>query len=149
MPRVSVRVWRRLDERNCHVSLGVPCAVLVLAALAPAAVRSQQTYEIVGTGPVRNDGQPTGRLLASADGSLRGSTWDGIGPFSKGSLFALTPDGGGGFTGETLHGFSGPDGKKPTQGLVHGSDGLYYGTTSDGGRGGLGVIWTLGIHPGA
>ena len=119
----------------------VPCALLLAILLAPLA--GGQTYEVVGTNPLRNWGQPAGRLLAAADGSLTGATSNGGSFFFRGSLFALTPDGGGGFTADELHSFSGPDGSGPLTGLLRASDGLIYGATSGGGRTGAGTIFVV------
>ena len=77
-------------------------------------------------------GSPYAGLAESADGTLYGAT-AGDGLWGQGSVFSLTPDGGGGFTFSTLHSFTaGTDGANPEAALVLASDGNLYGTTLDG-----------------
>jgi uncharacterized repeat protein (TIGR03803 family) len=71
-------------------------------------------------------------LVMDAHGNLFGVTESG-GPSLDGTVFALTPDGNGGWTETTLHNFSGPDGRGPTGNLIVDSAGRIYGTTSSGG----------------
>ncbi|MGA2540499.1 MAG: choice-of-anchor tandem repeat GloVer-containing protein [Verrucomicrobiota bacterium] len=48
----------------------------------------------------------------------------------------------------TLYSFTGgSDGANPDAGLVQGSDGSFYGTTSGGGQGGAGTVFRLTILP--
>jgi uncharacterized repeat protein (TIGR03803 family) len=47
----------------------------------------------------------------------------------------------------TLHSFNFADGADPQAGLVQGSDGYFYGTTSDGGtNGGYGTVYRISAH---
>jgi uncharacterized repeat protein (TIGR03803 family) len=84
------------------------------------------------TGPDGND--PFGGLIQGSDGNFYGTTVAG-GNFSAcnfygcGTIFKLTPSG----TLTTLHSFAGTDGASPLAGLVQGSDGNFYGTTSAAG----------------
>jgi uncharacterized repeat protein (TIGR03803 family) len=114
-----------------------------MIGLIPAGSARAQIYEVLGTVPPKEGGTPAGRLLALPDGRLLGSTSNGGAFRFRGSIFALSPDGGGGFTFEALHSFSGPDGETPNRGLILASDGRYYGTTSAGGRSGAGTIFSL------
>ena len=83
-------------------------------------------------------GGPVGRLVQATDGNFYGLTTTG-GTGNRGTIFRLTPDG----TLTVLHAFkyhatgtSQPDdGSSPTAGLIQGSDGYLYGTTSGGGGG--------------
>ena len=56
------------------------------------------------------------------------------------TVFRITP--GGVLT--TLHSFQGSDGGLPVAALVQGTDGKFYGTTSEGGTYGLGTIFRMG-----
>jgi len=86
---------------------------------------------------------PAGGLVQGPDGALYGTTFIGpteaTGPFGDGSIFKLTPSGGG-WTLQTLHVFTGGndcappvDGAHPNARLAFGPDGFLYGTTSSGG----------------
>ncbi len=95
------------------------------------------------------EGSPSGGLLQGTDGALYGTTWGnysgclscGGPPRSYGTVFTLNPDG----TGfKTLHAFNSlTDGDGPVAGLIQGTDGALYGTTSAGGAFGAGTIFTL------
>jgi len=82
---------------------------------------------------------PTG-LMEGSDGALYGTTYGG-GTNDVGTVFKLNKDG----TGYTLlRSFTGTgvDGSAP-RGLVEGSDGALYGTTSSGGTGDVGTVFKL------
>ncbi len=91
---------------------------------------------------------PTG-LMQATDGNLYGVTSQGGNNncvFGCGTIFRI------GLTGglTTLHSFSGSDGGKPAGGLVQGTDGSFYGTTSKGGtsnncQGGCGTVFKIGV----
>jgi uncharacterized repeat protein (TIGR03803 family) len=87
-------------------------------------------------------------LLAGSDGNLYGNTWAG-GSDDKGTLFKMNLLG----NLTTLHSFTGPtpdlplgnpaDGAFPAGGLVEGSDGNFYGTTTVGGTATVGTAFKM------
>lgn len=92
-------------------------------------------YSFCPSGGLCADGQaPLSRLIQGSDGNFYGTTVAG-GPNSSGTVFKITPRG----TLTTLYSFCAqplfgcPDGRSPLGGLVKGSDGNFYGTTSEGG----------------
>ena len=96
-----------------------------------------------------NDGKaPLGALVQGSDGDFYGTTANG-GTHNWGTVFKITT--GGLLT--TLHAFGTitngngdgypVDGANPQAGLVQGSDGYLYGTTSYGGAVGLGTVFKL------
>jgi len=100
-----------------------------LAIASPAQLAT--VYSFTGS-----DGEsPVAAVVQGADGNFYGTTYGG-GANSKGTVFKVTP--GGSLT--TLYSFCAQsgcaDGSFPTAGLVQGSDGNFYGTTSTGGGGG-------------
>ncbi len=78
---------------------------------------------------------PWGRLVEGKDGALYGTT---LGDFSSsnlvGTVFKLTKDGNGFAAIERFAGSAFSDGSHPWSGLVEGSDGVLYGTTTYGGN---------------
>jgi uncharacterized repeat protein (TIGR03803 family) len=74
--------------------------------------------------------QPLGGVIFDAAGNLFGTTQDGW-DSSIGTVFELTPTGGGGWTEQVLHNFNG-DGYDPEAGLVMDNAGNLYGTTGGG-----------------
>jgi uncharacterized repeat protein (TIGR03803 family) len=82
---------------------------------------------------------PTGPLMQASDGNFYGTTYGG-GANNFGTVFKMTPAG----AVSVLHSFNfSPDGGRPTSGLVQGSDGTFYGTTSQGGTLGFGTVFSL------
>lgn len=76
---------------------------------------------------------PFASLLMDSAGNLYGTTY-ADGAFGKGSVFKLTPAGGGEWTYATLYDFTGgSDGAHPYTSLVMDSSGKLYGTTYAGG----------------
>ena len=77
---------------------------------------------------------PSAGLIQASDGNLYGTTPQGGTNFGNGTVFKITTSG----TVTTLFSFacSGDSGCRPAAGLVQGSDGNFYGTTSQGGPGG-------------
>jgi uncharacterized repeat protein (TIGR03803 family) len=106
------------------------------------------TLHVFGTG--NGEGfYPIGALVQATDGNFYGTTSEG-GAFANdaGSVFKITPTG----TLTTLHTFDYvgdfANGAYPVAGLVLGTDGNFYGTTSDGGNGneevgGAGTIFKI------
>jgi uncharacterized repeat protein (TIGR03803 family) len=90
---------------------------------------------------------PEGELAGGPDGEFYGAN-STLGPSltGRGTIFRLQPDG----TLAVLHAFSEtadqsyPDGAHPRGGLILGSDGYIYGTTSAGGANGNGTIFRIG-----
>jgi len=84
---------------------------------------------------------PSGGLAPGSDGAFYGLT-DGGGDYGGGVAYRIDPLGG--FT--LLHSFDGPadDGREPYLAtLVEGADGTFYGTTSAGGAGGHGTLFSM------
>lgn len=88
--------------------------------------------------------EPYGTLAAARAGVLFGATR--FGPTEAGTVFALRPptSPGGAWTEAVLYSFTGhSDRGEPLGGVVIGSGGVLYGTTSTGGASGAGTVFSL------
>ncbi len=82
-------------------------------------------------------GCPTAALIQASDGSLYGTTYS-WGASGGGTVFKFDEAG----TLTTLYSFAGgDDGAYPHAGLVQATDGIFYGTTSQGGKSGGGTVF--------
>jgi len=79
-----------------------------------------------------NGSHPLASLLLANDGNFYGTTAFGGSNANNGTVFRITPSG----TFTLLYFFKGSDGSSPMGGLVQGTDGSLYGTTSTGGASG-------------
>jgi uncharacterized protein (TIGR03437 family) len=108
-------------------------AVFVLCATTAIAL-SAQTFTTLHSFDRAEDGEDLyAGLVQATNGNLYGTTWLG-GANNGGTVFEITPSG----TLTTLYNFCSqtncPDGSDLYAGLVQGTDGNFYGTTSAGGR---------------
>jgi uncharacterized repeat protein (TIGR03803 family) len=104
------------------------CGVLILWAMGATALPAQTLTTLVNFNGTDGN-QPNVSLVQGIDGNLYGTTTLG-GTDGDGTVFKMTPTG----TLATLHGFTGGnDGRFPYAGLLLGTDGNFYGTTSGGG----------------
>ena len=87
---------------------------------------------------------PYAALLLDGAGNLYGTTVNG-GAYNYGTVFELTPSGGGRWTEKVLHSFNnnGSDGSEPFDALVLDSAGNLYGTTGLGGTDNAGSVFEL------
>jgi len=114
-------------------------AITILMMLAMAISSPAQFNTLVSfTGP--NGNQPfQENLIQGVDGNLYGTTTYG-GTDNDGTIFKITPGG----TLTTIYNFANtPDGANPYTGLVLGSNGVFYGTTAEGGASGLGTVFSV------
>ncbi len=108
-------------------------AVFVLCATTAIALPAQ-TFTTLHSFDRAVDGEDLyARLVQATNGDFYGTTWLG-GKDNGGAIFEITPSG----TLTTLYNFCSqtncPDGSLLYAGLVQGTDGNFYGTTSAGGR---------------
>lgn len=86
---------------------------------------------------------PSGGLAQGTDGNFYGTTFYGGANNDGGTVFKITPQG----SLTTLYSFCAQavcvDGWHPQAGLVQGSDGNLYGTTSNGGANGGGIVFKI------
>jgi uncharacterized repeat protein (TIGR03803 family) len=90
------------------------------------------------------DGYTPVGLLQADDGNFYGTTEQGGNNncvFGCGTVFKTNSSG----AITTLHAFDSTDGAVPTGGLVQGTDGNFYGTTSQGGASNNGTVFKLGV----
>jgi uncharacterized repeat protein (TIGR03803 family) len=86
---------------------------------------------------------PEGALIRDSAGNLYGTTLLG-GPANAGTVYELMPTGSGAWQEQILYSFTGgKDGRFPSGTLTMDGAGNLYGTTSDGGRGGHGVVFKV------
>ena len=117
------------------------CICAVVSCLAASEVRGQ-SYSVFHAFSGER-GVPYAGLTQGPDGRLYGTTTGG-GLFGRGSVYALTPDGSGGFTFTDLYSFSnGLDGGGPEAGLYLASDGNFYGATFTGGSANFGTLFKI------
>jgi uncharacterized repeat protein (TIGR03803 family) len=87
-------------------------------------------------------GGPAATLTMDAAGNIYGTTTND-GAFGQGSVFKLTPSGGG-FTLTSLHDFTGgSDGGRPFSNVIFDAAGNLYGTTFQGGAAAAGVVFKI------
>ncbi|MHB8218342.1 MAG: choice-of-anchor tandem repeat GloVer-containing protein [Candidatus Sulfotelmatobacter sp.] len=86
-------------------------------------------YSFCAQSNCTDGGTPNAPLVQAANGSFYGETAGGGANFFYGTIFKITSTG----TLTTLHSFDAIDGEAADGGLVQGSDGNFYGTTSSGG----------------
>ena len=96
------------------------------------------------TGPPNDGAFPYPGPVQGSDGNFYGTTYNGGNtncPFGCGIVFRISPSG----SETNLHSFAGPpnDGANPEAGLVQGSDGNFYGTTTLGGTNGEGTVFRI------
>jgi uncharacterized repeat protein (TIGR03803 family) len=91
-----------------------------------------------------NGSIPFAPLVQASDGNFYGTATSGGGTAqTRGTVFVVRTNG-----IVRLHAFTGPDGANPSYaGLVMGTNGSLYGTTSSGGAGGAGTIFALSGFP--
>jgi uncharacterized repeat protein (TIGR03803 family) len=108
------------------------------------------SFTAAATNGTNADGKsPQGKLIQGADGNFYGTTSEG-GAYASGTVFQLTPAGvltslysfgavGGaaGTAGQNM------DGLYPVAGLVQGTDGDFYGGTTNGGLHGIGTLFKV------
>ena len=85
---------------------------------------------------------PIGQLAFDQAGNIYGTTFDYLQFGSLGTVFGLTPSGGG-WTKSAVHRFNGSDGQYPTAGVIFDQSGNLYGTTYYGGANGDGTVYQL------
>ena len=85
---------------------------------------------------------PQGSLIFDAANNLYGTTENG-GIHSDGTVFQLTPNGGGGWTEKVLHSFDGTNGNEPEAGVIMNAAGNLLGTTYMGGANNYGTVFEL------
>jgi uncharacterized repeat protein (TIGR03803 family) len=86
---------------------------------------------------------PEGPVVMDSSGDLYGTTSEGGGTNSGGTVFKLTPSDSG-YTESILHRFAGgDDGSEPFDGVLVGPDGVLYGATAREGQNGTGTIFRL------
>jgi uncharacterized repeat protein (TIGR03803 family) len=91
------------------------------------------------------DGAVPQGVILGTDGNFYGTTGEFGANNGEGTVFVITPTG----RLTTLHTFSGADGGGPRGGLLLGTNGTFYGTTSAGGTHGDGVVFSVatGLGP--
>jgi len=93
----------------------------------------------------KDGASPTHGLVLGTDGNFYGTTDEG-GTHSGGTVFRITPNG----ALTTIHSFCAKtncaDGSYPYAGLVQGTDGSLYGTTTFGGSHGVGSVFTMTLQ---
>jgi uncharacterized repeat protein (TIGR03803 family) len=107
------------------------------------------TESVVYTFLGEDGGEPYARVTIDGSGNLFGTTLNAGNAtvFSSGVVFKITPNG----TNTVLHYFTGgitpaiTDAGYPYAGLLIGSDGFLYGTSSQGGVNGFGTVFKAGI----
>jgi len=86
---------------------------------------------------------PLADLVQGADGNFYGTTYEGGTNGGFGTVFRITTNG----ALTSLYSFGGNDGANPQAGLVQGSDGYLYGTTSAGGTNdNLGTVFKISAN---
>jgi uncharacterized repeat protein (TIGR03803 family) len=136
----AVTVAIHPPAQTCTVTAGTGSGVTanvsgVSVACSPAAESVIHSFDANadGIGPHAN-------TIQGSDGNFYGTTYNG-GTSNLGTVFKITPAG----VETVLHSFVGgaTDGSFPTAGLIQGSDGNFYGTTTGGGPIGEGTVFQI------
>ncbi|MFO1513744.1 MAG: choice-of-anchor tandem repeat GloVer-containing protein [Verrucomicrobiota bacterium] len=117
--------------------LALPLILLVTHSAGAAALTTLRPFGFPDAGTAL----PQSELMEASDGKLYGTTASG-GTAGKGALFRVNKD------GSDLHvlksfGLATDDAQRPVAALIEASDGLLYGTSSEGGALGRGTVYQL------
>jgi uncharacterized repeat protein (TIGR03803 family) len=124
-----------------RAALAIFAVTLLVTSTWAATHWNEKVLHNFGNVPDGND--PSAGLIFDAAGNLYGTTVSG-GTYSEGTVFELTPTGGGGWTEQVLHSFgNGTDGFYPEPGLIFDAAGNLYGTTFRGGIYVWGTVFEL------
>jgi uncharacterized repeat protein (TIGR03803 family) len=132
----------RVNKRSIQVMATLAIFITILFATSTwAAAEDTVLHSFSNNG---TDGiVPDGGVIFDAAGNLYGTTWAG-GTYSAGTVYELTPAGGGGWTEQVLHSFgNGTDGAFLAAGLIFDTAGNLYGTTAGGGTYSDGTVFEL------
>lgn len=132
---------RSIRSRALCVFLGA--AIAGGGSLAPSARAANLTTLASFDG--NNGRTPASRLVIDADHNLYGTTSDGPGRSSNGTVFKFDLNAS---VLTTLVTFNGANGSVPLGGLMADADGNLYGTTSGGGASNRGTVFKLHINTG-
>ena len=110
--------------------------------MAAAAAAPAQTFKTLLTFNEANGAVPTAEPVPGSDGKLYGTTQYG-GASDNGEIYRMSTSGGLTVLYSACSKSNCADGSLPTGSLVLGSDGNFYGTTSDGGSQGKGTIFVV------
>jgi len=124
--------------------IALAVAIGISVSLAASALASDVETVLYTFSGGADGTYPQARLLADAARNLYGVTYEG-GAYGGGTVFELTPQGGGAWTLTTLYSFRGGafDGAGPMGALVMDPAGNLYGTTAGGGFSEEGTIYEL------
>lgn len=137
MRRFGSTRWAVLAIRTA-VTLAAFCALLVIAVRPARAQTEAVLYDFGGSA----DGADPYSALTSHDGNFYGTTY--YGGLNYGTVFELSPNGGGGWNETVLYSFTGEeDGANPSGPVTFDNAGNLYGTTSSGGYYNTGVVFEL------
>jgi uncharacterized repeat protein (TIGR03803 family) len=131
---------------------GFGCGVVFVLTPEPDEWKFSVVHTFNGFNGSKGTG-PTGGMVFDSEGNLYGTTafgggGTGCGGYGCGTIFKLSPNGGGVFAFKMIGVFNGTDGQYPYAGVVVDAAGSLYGTTLQGGNPacapfGCGVVFTI------
>jgi uncharacterized repeat protein (TIGR03803 family) len=127
---------------NQSLTLAAFAALILMPMAARPAAAQTETVLYAFTGG-NDGGQPFARLASDGAGNFYGTT--AVGGLGYGTVFEVSPNGSGGWNETVLHSFTlGADGGYPLASpVIFDGQGNLYGTTSEGGANGFGVVFEL------
>jgi uncharacterized repeat protein (TIGR03803 family) len=144
-PNAAIRGW---SANLVRITLAASAIALFAALAQVAAAQEVILYDFKGTNS--SDGSvPVGLLVADSAGNLYGATNSGgavdAPQDTSGTVYELSPAGGGKWTEKVLYNFGihRGDGIQPAAGLIFDGKGNLYGTTHLGGANGAGMVFEL------
>jgi uncharacterized repeat protein (TIGR03803 family) len=121
----------------------VPVLLVVLAAIPGARLAQAQTETVLHSFAGSDGSTLTAGLTSDGAGNFYGTTLYG-GATGRGTVFELSPNGGGGWNETVLYNFAGgSDGWVPTGPVIFDGAGNLYGATIFGGTHGKGTVFEL------
>ncbi len=129
----------------CFALALIPTLGLGTRCARAATYTESVLYSFCSLGDCTDGSDPVGNVIQGSDGNFYGTTDGGGANGNYGTVFKVTPSG----TLTTLYSFcshggtSCTDGRLPWSGLIHGSDGNFYGTTNIAGAHFFGTVYKL------
>jgi uncharacterized repeat protein (TIGR03803 family) len=125
------------SNNNLRIREGMVFAIVLITVAASSMAATRKTRYTFQGDP--DAAAPESKLVMDARGDLYGTSYSGgDGPceYGCGTVFELSPDGGGSYVERVIHAFQGPlvDGQQPQAPLIFDAQGNLYGTTLAGGR---------------